>query len=448
LIQINRALAAALGYCTRHCAPRTFAGEAEEIRKMSTIMTTAAATPTAENRRFGIPGWWITVFLFWLGWVFMYADRTVLNPVMKDIQQEFGLNATQLGLISSLFFLSYAILQVPAGILGDRIGRKKVLVPGFILFGVFTAVTGTVKSFWQLIASRIVTGAGEGTYYGPQYGISSEQIPKQHRSTGSAIINSGMAFGIALGLMASSWMAYTLGYGWRAPFYFMALPTIVTGLLIWFLVRETARPQGAASASQQGAFGALVRNRNLQITFLMVFCSLFGFFMILTWLPYYLQTERGIPGKEIGNIASLVAWVSIPGGLLFARISDKLGRRKPLVFALVPVAAASLVSIAWLDSVSAVIVAICVYGFFGKLALDPVLIATVADNAPQQSYGTAYGIFNFVGMSSSILAPTVAGMVADATGSLAANFYISAVVLVVGMLGFMFLRENTSPAGA
>ena len=413
---------------------------------MSTI-STAEIEQGRPPRAAGIPGWWITVFLFWLGWVFMYADRTVLNPVMKDLQTEFGLSATHLGLISSAFFLSYAVLQIPAGILGDRIGRKKVLVPGFLLFGVFTAVTGSVKSFWQLIAARIVTGAGEGTYYGPQYGISSEQIPPQYRSLGSAIINSGMAFGIALGLMASSFLAYTLGYGWRAPFYLMAVPTILTGLLIWFLVKENPRPAAAAAqGSQQGAFMALVRNRNLQVTYLMVFCSLFGFFMILTWLPYYLQTERGIPAKEIGNITSLVAWVSIPAGLLFARISDRLGRRRPLVAALVPIAAVSLVSIAFLRDVNHVIAAICVYGFFGKLALDPVLIAAVADNAPKQSYGTAYGIFNFVGMSSSILAPTIAGVISDATGSLAANFYISAAVLLVGMAGMMFLKEKGGPA--
>lgn len=406
-------------------------------------LSTAEIDPGRQPRAAGIPGWWITVFLFWLGWVFMYADRTVLNPVMKDLQTEFGLSATQLGLVSSAFFLSYALLQIPAGILGDRIGRKKVLVPGFLLFGLFTAVTGSVRSFWQLIAARIVTGAGEGTYYGPQYGISSEQIPPQYRSLGSAIINSGMAFGIALGLMASSFLAYTLGYGWRTPFYLMALPTILTGALIWLLVKENPRPAaGAAQAPQQGAFLALVRNRNLQLTYLMVFCSLFGFFMILTWLPYYLQTERGIPAREIGNITSLVAWVSIPAGLVFARISDRLGRRRPLVAALVPIAAASLVSIAFLRDVNQLITAICVYGFFGKLALDPVLIAAVADNAPRQSYGTAYGIFNFVGMTSSILAPTIAGVISDATGSLAANFYISAAVLLVGMAGMMFLKEK------
>ncbi|HEX4885526.1 MAG TPA: MFS transporter, partial [Casimicrobiaceae bacterium] len=339
---------------------------------MATTITSESLGTPGEGRRFGIPGWWITVFVFWLGWVFMYADRTILNPVMKDIQTEFGLSATQLGLISSAFFLSYALLQVPAGILGDRIGRKIVLVPGFVLFGIFTAISGWAKSFHAFVLARIVTGAGEGTYYGPQYGISSEQIPKEHRSLGSAIINSGMAFGIALGLMVSSYVAYTLGQGWRAPFFVMAIPTIVTGLLIWFLIKETPRPQGAAAAAQKGAFRSLLRNRNLLLTYLMVFCSLFGFFMILTWLPYYLQTERGIPVKEIGNISSLVAWVSIPGGILFARISDKLGKRKPLVALLVPVAALALISIAWLTDVTHVIVAICVYGFFGKLALDPV----------------------------------------------------------------------------
>jgi MFS family permease len=404
------------------------------------------AKQAASDRRFGIPGWWITVFLFWLGWVFMYADRTVLNPVMKDIQNEFGLNATQLGLISSLFFLSYAILQIPAGMLGDRIGRKKVLVPGFLLFGVFTAVTGSVKTFWQLLASRIVTGAGEGTYYGPQYGISSEQIPQRFRSLGSAIINSGMAFGIALGLMASSWIAYVLGFGWRTPFYFMALPTLLTGLLIWWLVKEPPRPSSAQGRSAGGSFLALLKNRNLLLTYLMVFCSLFGFFMILTWLPYYLQTERGIPANAIGNVSSLVAWVSIPGGILFAYISDKLGKRRPLVMVLVPIAALSLISIAFLQDVSQVIVAICMYGFFGKLALDPVLVATVADNASKEAYGTAFGIFNFVGMCSSILAPFIAGMIADATGSLAANFYLSAAILVVGMIGMMFLNDRRTLA--
>lgn len=396
--------------------------------------------PTQKRR---IPAWWVTIFLFWLGWIFMYADRTVLNPVMGELEKEFGLTGTQLGLLNSVFYFSYALLQVPAGILGDKIGKKKVLVPGFLLFGVFTAVTGFAKHWYTLLFARVVTGAGEGTYYGPQYGLSSEQIPKKYRSLGSAMINSGMAFGIALGLMASSWLVYDKGYSWRMPFYAMAIPTILVGLAIWFCVKEKKLEQQADNAAlKKGKLSDLFKNRNLLLTYLMVFCSLFGFFVILTWLPYYLQSERGIPGNETGFIASLVAWISIPGALLFSSISDRLGKRKPLILILVPIAMLSVIAIAWMPNMTGVIIALCVYGLVGKLALDPVLVALVADSVDENNYSTAFGLFNFIGMSSSILAPIIAGAARDMTGSLTSSFYVSAILLAVGFIGMLFLKEK------
>ncbi|ANZ04176.1 MULTISPECIES: MFS transporter [Raoultella] len=392
----------------------------------------------------GIPAWWVTIFLFWLGWIFMYADRTVLNPVMGELEKEFGLSGTQLGLMNSVFYFSYALLQVPAGILGDKIGKKKVLIPGFLLFGAFTAVTGWAKSWSTLLFARVVTGAGEGTYYGPQYGLSSEQIPKKYRSLGSAIINSGMAFGIALGLMASSWLVYDQGYSWRTPFFVMSIPTLLTGMAIWLFVKEKKRQpvEAGGVAKPKSKFTDLFKNRNLLLVYLMVFCSLFGFFVILTWLPYYLQSERGIAGSETGFITSLVAWISIPGALLFSSLSDRLGKRKPLILVLVPVAILSMLSIIWMPNMTGVIVALCVYGLVGKLALDPVLVALVADSVDENNYSSAFGLFNFIGMSSSILAPVIAGAARDMTGSLASSFYVSAALLVVGLVGMLFLKEK------
>ena len=392
----------------------------------------------------GIPAWWVTIFLFWLGWIFMYADRTVLNPVMGELEKEFGLSGTQLGLMNSVFYFSYALLQVPAGILGDKIGKKKFLIPGFLLFGAFTAVTGWAKSWSTLLFARVVTGAGEGTYYGPQYGLSSEQIPKKYRSLGSAIINSGMAFGIALGLMASSWLVYDQGYSWRTPFFVMSIPTLLTGLAIWLFVKEKKRQpvEAGGVAKPKSKFTDLFKNRNLLLVYLMVFCSLFGFFVILTWLPYYLQSERGIAGSETGFITSLVAWISIPGALLFSSLSDRLGKRKPLILVLVPVAILSMLSIIWMPNMTGVIVALCVYGLVGKLALDPVLVALVADSVDENNYSSAFGLFNFIGMSSSILAPVIAGAARDMTGSLASSFYVSAALLVVGLVGMLFLKEK------
>lgn len=401
---------------------------------------------TTVDRTFGIPSWWITVFMFWLGWVFMYADRTILNPVMGDIQKEFSLSNTQLGLISSVFFFVYAAFQVPSGILGDKIGKKKVLVPGFVLFGIFTAVSGWAKSLTTLLIARGVTGAGQGTYYGPQFGLSSEQIPQEKRSFGAAIINSGMAVGTAGGFIISSWIVYDLGYSWRMPFYVMAVPTVVVGLLILFFVKEKRREAKIAkeAGEQPASLKDLVRNKDLLKIYVTVFCSLFGFFVILTWLPYYLKTERGIDGSEIGSISSLVAWVSIPGALLWAKLSDKLGKRKAIAAPLLVAAIISVSCIAYLPTVELVIAAICLYGLVGKLALDPILVASVADNVKPEQYSSAFGVYNFVGMSSSVVAPTLAGFMSDTTGSLASSFYLSAVFLAIGLIAFMSIKEKSS----
>ncbi|MFC6601607.1 MFS transporter [Ectobacillus funiculus] len=142
----------------------------------------------------------VVIFLFFLGWVFMYADRNILSPVMGEIGQQWNLDNAHLGLMSTVFFAAYAFMQIPTGFLADKFGRVKVLVTGYILFGVATYLSGTAATFVMFLMMRALTGLGEGTYYGSQYGISSNLTPKKYRGIVSALINSGMAFGISLGL--------------------------------------------------------------------------------------------------------------------------------------------------------------------------------------------------------------------------------------------------------
>lgn len=396
--------------------------------------------------RAGWPYWYTVVALFFLGWVFMYADRTILNPVMTTLQKQWGLSKSELGLMNSWFFLSYALLQIPAGLLGDRIGRKLVLVPGFLLFALASALTGLSKTFGLFMTARVGTGFGEGTYYGPSFALSSEAIPPKYRSIGSAIINSGQAFGISLGLIIASWLAFDLNLGWHMPFLVMSVPTVVVGLLIAFFVKEKqankADAAQATAATPKVSIWSLLRNKNLIIVYVLVFCSLYGFFAVLTWLPYYLQTARSMAGSRVGIIASLVPWASIPGALFVGWLSDRLGRRKPLVFVLVPVACLALIATVYVQSYALLILALIVYGLTGKLALDPVLVAFVADNAPAGSYSTAYGLYNFIGMSSSILAPYITGWLADRTNSIGSGFYLSAALLLVGLVAFFFAEEK------
>ncbi len=143
--------------------------------------------------------WWKTVTLFFFGWVLMYADRTILNPLMPQIAKEFSLNNSQLGLVSSFFFLTYAVTQIPFGVIGDKYGRKMVISIGFVIMGITTYFSGILSGFGMFMIFRALTGAGQGAYYGPQYALSTEAIPTKNLTLGNAIINSGMALGTSAG---------------------------------------------------------------------------------------------------------------------------------------------------------------------------------------------------------------------------------------------------------
>lgn len=393
--------------------------------------------------------WHVVLAVFFLGWVFMYADRTVLSPVLSSIGDEWNLSKPQLGLISSLFFLAYAAMQLPTGWLADRFGRKLLLVPGYLLFGVTTALSALAPSYGIFLLLAVLSGAGEGTYYPTQFSLSSEVIPRRSRGLGSAIINCGQAFGISLGFIVSGFVAFNLNAGWRASFAVLGVATIVAGVVIWRFIRERpgdiekaeAAPVSTTATATDAAPVRLF-SRDLVLAYITGFCSLYGFFVILTWLPYYLQVARHEPASVTGIVASLVPWASVPGALLVSYLSDRMRRRRAFALLMMPIAALALFYVPLAGSPAALFAALIVYGFVGKLALDPILVAYVADRVPTSAYSRAYAVLNFAGMLSSILAPYITGWLADRSGSLNAGFYLATVLLLVGAVCMAFTRDE------
>lgn len=422
--------------------------------------------------------WKVLLVAFFCGWVFMYADRTVLSPVLGSISAEWDLNRGQLGLISSLFFLTYAALQIPTGLLADRFGRKVLLVPGYALFGLTTLLSAFAPTYGAFLLLAALTGIGEGTYYPTQFSLSSEALPARVRGFGSAIINSGQAFGISLGLILSGYVAFSLGQGWRASFVVMGAGTLVVAVALWLLVRERpphdeegvrqgqgvrntslrlnaegasgdalpGRLPGAGRGSAETQAAGKLLSRDLVLVYAAGFCSLYGFFVIITWLPYYLHVARGVPVAQTGIVSSFVPWASLPGALLLSHLSDRWRQRRALALVMLPAAALAFVAIPLAGSTLALYAALVAYGFAGKLALDPILVAYVADRVPKTAYSRAYALLNFSGMLSSILAPIMTGALADRTGSLDAGFYLATALLLVGTL-CMALTRPEHPRG-
>lgn len=394
--------------------------------------------------------WMKVVALFFVGWILMYATRTIFNPIMGIIGENFGLSNTQLGLANSIFFLTYAIAQVPFGVIGDKIGRKLVITIGFLIMGVMTYFSGLATTFVMFLVIRAMAGIGQGAYYGPQYALSTESIPKSKLTLGTAIINSGMAFGTSGGYLLSSKLVLENGEHWSRPFFIMAIPTIIVAILFYTLLKEKViRPEDEAKVVETDAVGnkvsfkSIISNKNLLAAFILCFTSIYANFVIITWLPSFLIAERGFAGTSVGFISSLVPWASIPGALIFARFADKSGSTKKLVYLLVPLAILSVFSIAFVTNRTLLIAVLILYGLTGKLALDPIGVAYVTKNAPKGSLSTTLSAYNFIGMSGSILAPYITGFLADTVGSMKIGFYLACILQVIGLIVFAVLAKDT-----
>lgn len=397
--------------------------------------------------------YWIRlVVVFFLGWILMYATRTIFNPIMGNVGEQFGLTNTDLGLANSIFFLTYAVAQIPFGVLGDKFGRKLVITVGFLGLAITTFLSGIAQTFSFFLWIRALAGIAQGAYYGPQYAMSSEGIPKEKVTLGNALINSGMAFGTSGGFLLSSSLVLAGGEHWSRPFFIMAVPTAIVAILFYTLLKEkvtyTDQPVVEEKADpdqpqEKVSLKQIFSNKNLVAVFIVCFVSIYANFVILTWLPSFLIQERGFEGGSVGFIASLVPWASIPGALFFASMKDKIGSTKRMMVFLMPLALLSVFLIANVTNKGLLIAVLILYGLTGKLALDPILISYVNAFAPKGSLSTTLSAYNFIGMSGSILAPYVTGYLSDKVGSMQIGFYLAAVLLGLGLLLFMVVAKDT-----
>ena len=129
-----------------------------------------------------------TVALLACGALLMYADRTTLYPMLKVIGERFGLSGTATGAITSTYFFLYVAMQVPAGLLGDRLGLKRVLAGFFALGGVALLLLGLLARSYALLVLLVgLHGVGMGAVYPTSYGINIGTVPKERRGLASAV---------------------------------------------------------------------------------------------------------------------------------------------------------------------------------------------------------------------------------------------------------------------
>lgn len=422
--------------------------------------------------------WAVLIF----AWITNYLVRMGLSPVLLPIMREFDLTYAQAGLLATAFFYAYTFMQLPAGVLGDWIGKKTILVLAPIWWGLMSLATGLAPTFALLFLARFLTGVGQGTYFGNDRPVIAAYTPPEKMAFGQGASFTGLGMGMALGIFLAGLIADR--WGWRQVFLLFAIPALVAGGIVWRTIEEPPARQGMKLPGWMWLLllpfpplllGALAAGRPLLLWVSLIFPAAFLLCLVCQqpavrngdlWLtsfagiaPIYCLWVVGVWGPamfmEIGVrelsrsslLSSLLGVSAIPGLPLMGLLSDRLSRRgkgrKGLaaVILLGMAAVMLLMGAAVAAKAAPVVLALLVFaaGFCIWGVWAPIY-ALLAEIMPPRIQGTAFGMNNTVNFLGSLIAPVATGWIKDMSGSFAGACYLAAGVGVGGALLAMLVR--------
>ena len=193
-----------------------------------------------------------------------YMDRGTLSVANSTIRTELGVSLGQMGLLLSAFSWSYALSQLPAGGLVDRVGPRRLLAAGLVLWSVAQAAGGLVTSFGQFIVSRIVLGVGEAPQFPSAARVVSNWFPLAARGKPTGVFNAASPLGTALAPPLLTLMMVYLD--WRWMFLLMGAVGLVVAV-IWFALYRDPPALGLDAAEQAYLAGDVAAPEAAKLTF-------------------------------------------------------------------------------------------------------------------------------------------------------------------------------------
>jgi MFS transporter, ACS family, D-galactonate transporter len=371
-----------------------------------------------------------------------YIDRGNLSIAASLLKDELRLSPSQLGILLSSFFWTYAFFQPVSGWLADRFDAKWVLAVGFFLWSGATAATGGLHTFAALLAARLMLGIGESAAYPCYARTLVRHVPEVGRGFANALIATGVGCGPALGTFFGG--ALMARYGWR-PFFIVLGLVSMAWLIPW--LRWIPRTGTTISHVEKGGPGflELLKERSVWGTCGGLFGANYVLYFEITWLPYYLQRERHLSMGTMAKISGVGYLCYSAGAALFGWISDRwiaAGGTPTMVrktFAGVGAGTAGLLLLgcALAGPRLSVILLLLAFGAGGMCGSN--IWAITQTLAGPRMAGRWTGFQNFVGNLAGFFAPMVTGFVVDYTGHFFMAFVIMAVVALLAALSYFFV---------
>jgi predicted MFS family arabinose efflux permease len=405
--------------------------------------------------------WWVVAML-WFVCFFNYADRQAIFSVFPLLREEMGLSNVQLGFVAASFSWVYAAFGPIAGMVGDRVQRKTLILGGLIFWSLVTLATALSRDYWHLLLFRSLEGLGEAFYFPAAMSVVADYHSPATRSRAMSLHQSSVYAGTIAGGTLAGYTGQL--YGWRSGFYIFGSLGVLLGVVLWTFLREPER--GAAEAVDAGAHGVPPRGAPFWATVKEVYShpmariltivfvgANFVALIYLSWMPSFLHDKFGMTLAMAGFSATAYLQIaSVLGVLTGGFLADRLARRfrggrmmaqATGLFLGVPFIFLS----GWTVSVPVLVLALVGFGYF-KGMYDANIWASLYDVVRPERRASALGFMNSIGWLGGGLAPVAIGAMSERYGMSGSISATSGIYLSIGLLMVFGIRRymRGSPA--
>lgn len=376
-----------------------------------------------------------------------YVDRGVLPTAAQLIQEDLHLTATQLGLLGSAFFWTYALFQIPVGWLAEHIGADRVLAAGLVMWASATLLLGVSSIFPMLVVFRMLLGIGESAGFPCVNKLLATAVPAESLGTANGIVGFAYLFGPAVGTYAGGLLMAR--FGWRSAFIAFGALSLLW-LYPWSRIAPTRRAVTRLAVDVGPTLMTLIKCRAVWGTGIGHFSANYAYYFVLLWLPYYLVKERGYSTVEMAKLAGAAYVVTAVSALACGWATDRYIKRggsvnfvyKGIMFVAHAGAVLCMLAMAFGPRPLALTSIFLYQALTGAASPGVYAIPQILGGAT--TTGRWVGIQNSLANLAGVVAPAATGYIIDATGHFTAAFVLSAAVSLLGLVGWIAMLPKVA----
>lgn len=276
--------------------------------------------------------WGLPAVLFLIA----FFHRVAPGVVAKELMEAFQATGAIVGLLSALYFYAYAGLMIPAGLLVDAFGVRRVVAIGGAVMGLGTLAMGITSAQGVLFAGRFIVGLGASVTFVGALKIAATWFPPSQFGTLSAVT---ATVGVLGGLIATVPLAALVSVtGWRGAFGLVGVVTLVSSVLCFGVVRDRpGRPGGSeapgpAPRAVLAGTGAVLVNPHTWPPFLAFFCLYSAASNLMLWVVPFMRDVYGLSTTDAAVYATAMSLALLVAGPLTGFLSDRVVRRRKLPY--------------------------------------------------------------------------------------------------------------------